>query len=56
LLSIKVAEHSRFVDFADLRQRFASADYVPPFTVFEVGGDNRRIGVSVGTVTREDFD
>lgn len=38
-----VAEHSRFVDFADLRQHFGSADYVAPFTVFDVGGNNYRI-------------
>jgi len=38
-----LAEHSRFVDFADRRQGFGSADYVPPFTVFDVGGNNYRI-------------
>jgi mRNA interferase HigB len=38
-----VAEHSRFVDFADLRQHFGSADYVAPFTVFDIGGNNYRI-------------
>jgi mRNA interferase HigB len=30
-----VAENSRFTDFADLRQSFGSADYVPPYTVFD---------------------
>lgn len=38
-----VVEHSRFADFADLRRQFGSADYVPPFTVFDVGGNNYRI-------------
>lgn len=38
-----VAGHSRFGDFADLRQHFGSADYVAPFTVFDVGGNNYRI-------------
>ena len=38
-----VAEHSRFVDFTDLRQRLGNADYVAPYTVFDVGGNNYRI-------------
>ena len=38
-----VAEHSRFVDFRDLRQCFGSADYVAPYTVFDVGGNNYRV-------------
>lgn len=38
-----VAEHSRCVDFASLRQSFASADYAAPYTVFDVGGNNYRI-------------
>ncbi len=42
-----VAEHSRFTDFADLKQSFGSADYVPPYTVFDVGGNNFRVVVIV---------
>ena len=42
-----VAKHSRFVDFADLRQSFASADYVAPYTVFDVGGNKYRVIVNV---------
>ena len=38
-----VAEHSRCVDFADLRQRFGSADYAAPYTVFNAGGNNFRV-------------
>jgi mRNA interferase HigB len=38
-----VAEHSRFVDFADLRRCFGSADYVAPYPVFDVGGNNYRL-------------
>jgi mRNA interferase HigB len=38
-----VAEHSRFVDFADLRRCFGSADYVAAYTVFDVGGNNYRL-------------
>ena len=38
-----VAEHSRFVEFADLRQTFGSVDYVAPYTVFDVGGNNYRV-------------
>ena len=42
-----VAEHSRILDFGELRQRFGSADYVPPYTVFDVGGNNYRVVVVV---------
>ena len=38
-----VAEHLRCVDFAGLRQSFSSADYVAPYTVFDVGGNNYRV-------------
>lgn len=40
---LTVAEHSRLVDFAHLRQHFGSADYVAPFTIFDIGGNNYRI-------------
>ena len=42
-----VAEHSRFADFAHLRESFGSADYVAPYTVFDVGGNNYRVVVIV---------
>ena len=42
-----VAEHSRFADFMDLRRTFGGADYVAPYTVFDVGGNNFRIVVIV---------
>ena len=42
-----VAERSRFADFADLRESFGSADYVAPYTVFDVGGNNYRVVVIV---------
>ena len=38
-----VAEHMRFVDFSDLRQCFGNADYVTPYTVFDVAGNNFRL-------------
>lgn len=41
-----VAALSRFIDFADLRQRFGSVDYVRPYTVFDVFdvvGNNYRV-------------
>jgi mRNA interferase HigB len=38
-----VAEHPRFVDLADLRQGFGSADYAAPYTVLNVGGNNYRV-------------
>jgi len=42
-----VAEQLRFSDFADLKQSFGSADYVPPYTVFDVAGNNYRVIVVV---------
>ncbi|MBM3273175.1 type II toxin-antitoxin system HigB family toxin [Candidatus Kaiserbacteria bacterium] len=42
-----VAEHSRFTDLADLKRSFGTADYVPPYTVFDVGGNNFRVVVIV---------
>lgn len=55
-----VAENSRFAHFADLRQSFGSADYVPPYTVFDVRGSNYRVVVIVryrdGKITDEEYD
>jgi mRNA interferase HigB len=39
--------YPRLADFADLKQSFGSADYVPPYTVFDVGGNNYRVVVIV---------
>lgn len=42
-----VVENSVFKDFNDVRAVFNSADYVPPYTVFDVGGNNFRLVVIV---------
>ncbi len=42
-----VVEKAEFVDFNHVRAFFNSADYVPPFTVFDVGGNNFRLVVVV---------
>jgi mRNA interferase HigB len=45
-----VAEHSRFTDLTDLtdlKRSFDTADYVPPYTVFEFAGNNVRVVVLV---------
>ena len=34
---------ARLDDFSDLKKHFGSADYVAPFTVFDVGGNNYRL-------------
>lgn len=46
-----VAEHARFSDFGDLRKTFGSADYVAPYTVFDIGGNNYRL---IGVVRHHD--
>ena len=38
-----VGEHSNFLNFADLRNSFRGADYVEPYTVFDVGGNKYRL-------------
>lgn len=42
-----VVEHAEFKDFTHIREFFNSADYVPPLTVFDVGGNNYRVVVIV---------
>ena len=36
-------EQNAYKHFVQLRQTFASADYVPPFTVFNVAGNKYRL-------------
>lgn len=40
-------EHANFRDFNHVKEIFGSADYVPPFVVFDVGGNNYRVVVIV---------
>jgi len=40
-----IVEHVDFSDFSHVREIFNSADYVPPYTVFDVGGNNYRLVV-----------
>lgn len=42
-----VVEHIDFKDFGHIREFFNSADYVPPFVVFDVAGNNYRLVVVV---------
>lgn len=42
-----VVENAEFKDFNQVREMFNSADYVPPYTVFDVGGNNYRLIVIV---------
>jgi mRNA interferase HigB len=42
-----VVEHAEFRDFNHVREGFNSADYVPPYTIFDVGGNNYRVVVVV---------
>ena len=42
-----VVENAEFKDFNHVREFFNSADYVPPFTEFDVGGNNYRVVVLV---------
>jgi mRNA interferase HigB len=42
-----IVESTHFRDFNHIKQVFNSADYVPPFIVFDVGGNNFRVVVVV---------
>lgn len=39
----KIASRSNFASFDDMRRTFRTADYVNPFTIFDVGGNKFRI-------------
>ena len=38
-----VVERTTFADFNDMRATFGSADYLAPYTVFNIGGNNFRL-------------
>lgn len=42
-----VVEHVEFNDYNHVRTFFNSADYAPPYTVFDIGGNNYRLVVIV---------
>ena len=42
-----VVERIEFRDFNHIREVFNSADYVPPYTIFDIGGNNYRLVVIV---------
>lgn len=42
-----IVEHADFQDFNHIKQFYNSADYVPPFIVFDIGGNNYRVVVVV---------
>jgi mRNA interferase HigB len=39
----RVVKSTSFANFNDMRRAFNSADYVAPYTVFDVGGNNFRV-------------
>lgn len=39
----KLVNTANFDTFTDIKQSFNSTDYVPPYTVFDVGGNNFRV-------------
>jgi len=39
----RVIKNANFANFNDVRRAFNSADYVAPYTVFDVGGNNFRV-------------
>ena len=51
-----IAATTVFDTFNDLRRQFQSADYVAPYTVFNVGGNSYRLIDIRGVVTHADYD
>lgn len=43
----KIVSRSNFSSFDEVRQAFRAADYVNPFTIFDVGGNKFRIIVVI---------
>jgi mRNA interferase HigB len=39
----RIMEHSTFPDLSALKSTFGTADYVAPYTVFDVGGNKFRV-------------
>ncbi len=39
----RIAETSSFKSFVEVKHTFNAADYVAPYTVFDVGGNNFRV-------------
>jgi mRNA interferase HigB len=39
----RLVKTSSYLSFQELKKAFSSADYVPPFVVFDVGGNNFRV-------------
>ena len=42
-----IVEHVEFRDFSHVREFFNSADYVPPYVVFDIAGNNYRVVVLI---------
>lgn len=45
---VQVVEANRFKHFVDLKATFRSADYVKPYTVFNISGNRYRLVALVG--------
>mgnify|MGYP003332227832 CR=1 FL=1 len=43
----KVVESTNFMNLVDLQKTFPSADYVKPYTIFNIGGNKFRLVVIV---------
>jgi mRNA interferase HigB len=39
----RVTRKASWASFADIKQTFNTADYVPPFVVFDIGGNKYRL-------------
>lgn len=40
-------ENAEFANFNDVKRMFNTADYVPPYTIFDIGGNNYRVVTAI---------
>ncbi len=43
----RVLEHTNYRDFNALKETFRTADYVAPFTIFDIGGNRFRVVTAI---------
>lgn len=44
---LQIVEETAYVNFSDLKKSFPKADYVKPYTIFDIGGNKYRLVVRI---------
>lgn len=48
----RVSKKARWSNLIEIRRQFPSADAVPPFTVFNIGGNKYRLIAEIGFISK----